>query len=197
MKTETHTKALEAKLATLQERENGIARKEAEETLRDRHPDFEDIIGDDSFHSWAKEQPEAIQGWIYDNPDNVQLAVKAIDLYKMDTGIATKGKRKARVSQPTGSAADMVSTRTTNIDANEPKIWTQREINSPPPHPDPKPSLSQYFPCQINAFSSARTIARFAIMRPRWRSSTKTRSRRASWSGSLWAKRWSGTTRIW
>lgn len=130
MKTETHTKALEAKLATLQERENSIARKEAEETLRDRHPDFEDIRGDDSFHDWAKEQPEAIQGWIYDNPDNVQLAVKAIDLYKMETGIATKGKRKARVSQPTGSAADIVSTRTTTIDANEPKIWTQREINS-------------------------------------------------------------------
>ena len=130
MKTETQTKALEAKLATLQERENGIARKEAEETLRDRHPDFEDIRGDDSFHSWAKEQPEAIQGWIYDNPDNVQLAVKAIDLYKMETGIATKGKRKARVSQPTGSAADIVSTRTTTIDSNEPKIWTQREINS-------------------------------------------------------------------
>jgi len=130
MKTETQTKALQAKMDMIQDRENTIARREAEETLRDRHPDFEDIRGDDNFHSWAKEQPEAIQGWIYDNPDNVQLAVKAIDLYKMESGISTKGKRKTKASQTTGSAADMVSTKTTNVGTDEAKIWTQREINS-------------------------------------------------------------------
>ena len=129
MKTETQTKALQAKMDMIQERENTIARREAEETLRDRHPDFEDIRGDDNFHSWAKEQPEAIQGWIYDNPDNVQLAVKAIDLYKMENGIKIVTERKTKKSQaPKSSAADMVSTRTTQIDAKEPKIWSQREI---------------------------------------------------------------------
>lgn len=130
MKTEEQTKALQAKLDMIQERENTIARREAEETLRNKHPDFEDIRGNEAFHEWAKEQPEQIQGWIYDNPDNVTLAVKAIDLYKLESGITTKGKRKTKASQTTGSAADMVSTKTTSVDTKEPRIWTKREINA-------------------------------------------------------------------
>ena len=52
--------------------------------LKQRHPDFEDLRGDDDFHAWAKEQPGKFD-WIYNNPDNVTLASKAIDLYKLET----------------------------------------------------------------------------------------------------------------
>lgn len=130
MKSEEKSKALQAKLDVLQERENSMVRREAEQTLRNKHPDFEDIRGDDSFHEWAKEQPEQIQGWIYENPDNVTLAIKAIDLYKLESGISTPSKRKAKASQTTGSAADMVSTKTTSVGTNEARIWTKREINA-------------------------------------------------------------------
>ena len=129
LQSEQQMQALKTKMSVLEERELNIQRKEAESTLRSRHPDFEDIRGDEKFHEWAKEQPEAIQGWIYENPDNVALAVKAIDLYKMENGIKIGSKQKAKKSQaPKSSAADMVSTRTTQIDAKEPKIWSQREI---------------------------------------------------------------------
>jgi hypothetical protein len=65
--------------------------------------------------------------WVYNNPDNVALASKAIDLYKLETG-KTQTKQQSK-PKPQGSAADMVSTKTTNIDANnQPKIWTEREI---------------------------------------------------------------------
>ena len=105
-------------MTVIEEREAAIQRREAEETLKSKHPDFEDIRGDDNFHNWAKEQPEQIQDWIYNNPDNVSLAVKAIDLYKMENGIKTSSKQKTKKSQaPKSSAADMVSTRTTQIDA--------------------------------------------------------------------------------
>jgi len=129
LQSEQQLQALKTKMSVLEERELNIQRKEAETTLRSRHPDFEDIRGDDKFHEWAKEQPEAIQGWIYENPDNVSLAIKAIDLYKMENGIKIGSKQKTRKSQaPKSSAADMVSTRTTQIDSKEPKIWSQREI---------------------------------------------------------------------
>ena len=129
LQSEQQMQALKTKLSVLEERELNIQRKEAESTLRSRHPDFEDIRGDDKFHEWAKEQPEAIQGWIYENPDNVNLAIKAIDLYKMESGIKTSKKQQPSKSQSSkSSAADMVSTRTTRVDANQPKIWTQREI---------------------------------------------------------------------
>ena len=129
LQSEQQMQALKTKMSVLEERELNIQRKEAETTLRTRHPDFEEIRGDDKFHEWAKEQPEAIQGWIYENPDNVNLAIKAIDLYKMENGIKTSKKQKPSKSQSSNSsAADMVSTRTTRVDSNQPKIWTQREI---------------------------------------------------------------------
>tara|TARA_B110000902_G_scaffold199795_1_gene226848 strand:+ start:949 stop:1788 length:840 start_codon:yes stop_codon:yes gene_type:complete len=129
LKSEEQTKELQAKLTVLQKREATIVRKEAEESLRDKHPDFEDIKKDDNFHAWADTQPEAIQAWIYNNPDNVNLAIKAIDLYKLEAGVNTQApKRSKSKSQSTGSAADMVSTKTTRIDSKEPKIWSRKEI---------------------------------------------------------------------
>ena len=128
LQSEQQMQALKTKMSVLEERELHIQRKEAETTLRSRHPDFEDIRGDERFHEWAKEQPEAIQSWIYENPDNVSLAIKAIDLYKMETGITTKPKAKGRKSQPKSSAADFVSTKTTSVDTKEPRIWSEREI---------------------------------------------------------------------
>jgi hypothetical protein len=131
LQSEQQIQALQQKLSVLEQRESDLQRRDAEETLKSRHPDFEDIRGDDKFHEWAGEQPEAIQSWIYENPDNVTLAIKAIDLYKMETGIsATKTKAKAQKSQPKSSAADFVSTKTTSVDTKEPRIWTQREISA-------------------------------------------------------------------
>ena len=126
--SEQQMQALQQKMSVLEQRESNLQRREAEETLKSRHPDFDEIRGDDKFHEWATEQPEAIQSWIYENPDNVTLAIKAIDLYKMETGITTKSKAKTKQSQPKSSAADFVSTKTTSVDTKEPRIWSEREI---------------------------------------------------------------------
>jgi hypothetical protein len=129
MRSQQEVEALRSKLSVIEQREAEIAGREAEAALQERHPDFDKIRGDDGFHEWAQEQPNQIQDWIYNNPDNVTLAVKALDLYKLETG---KGqvtqKRRSNRKQPQNSAADMVSTKTTNIDAKEAKIWTESEI---------------------------------------------------------------------
>ena len=118
---------LQEQLEAIQQREARIIRREAEADLIARHPDFEEIRGSDSFHEWAETQPEQIQSWIYNNPDNAQLASKAIDLYKIESGVQTQTKSRSKPKKE-GSAADMVSTKTQAIDAKEPKIWTEREI---------------------------------------------------------------------
>ena len=128
---EPQAEALEpARTSTLDEREASIARREAEQTLQSAHPDFATIRQSDEFHGWAKAQPAAIQDWVYNNPNDVTLAVKAIDLYKMETGSGVQSSTgKTGSSQTsTASAADMVSTRTQTVNTNEPKIWSQREI---------------------------------------------------------------------
>ena len=127
MQSQRQVADLEAQLQSIRQRESEVMRKEAETTLKERHPDYEDLRGSDEFHAWAKEQPEQIQEWIYNNPNNVTLAVKAIDLYKMENGI-TQTKSQSRPLPQVGSAADMVSTKTTSIDTKQPKIWTEREI---------------------------------------------------------------------
>jgi len=130
MRSQEQVNALQEKLKAIEAREMELARRDAETKLRDRHPDFEDIRGDERFHGWAKEQPEEIQRWIYNNPDNVTLASRAIDLYKMENGININApKPKSNRSQSAkNSAADFVSTKTTAVDSKQPKVWTQREI---------------------------------------------------------------------
>lgn len=120
---------LESQLQSIRQREAEVLKREAENTLQERHPDFTQIKESDEFHEWAETQPEQIQAWVYNNPDNVALASKAIDLYKLETG-AGQSQTKRQSRKPQGSAADMVSTKTTNVDPKQAKIWTEREIAS-------------------------------------------------------------------
>jgi hypothetical protein len=126
MRSSEQVNQLQEQLQMIQQREATALKREAEADLISRHPDFEDIRGSDSFHKWADDQPEQIQDWIYKNPDNAMLASKAIDLFKLETGLSTQTKSQPR--KPQGSAADMVSTKTTTVDAQQPRIWTEREI---------------------------------------------------------------------
>ena len=130
LRSEQQVEELRGQLSAIQQRESEILKREAETTLRDRHPDFEEIRGDEQFHEWAEGQPTQIQDWIYNNPDNVSLASTAIDLYKLETGQPSTRTRRSpkRQSATREAAADIVSTKTTSIDAAQPKIWTEREI---------------------------------------------------------------------
>ena len=116
---------LQEQLQVIKQREAKILQREAEADILARHSDFPEIRNSEEFHAWAESQPEQIQAWIYKNPDNAQLASKAIDLFKLENGYSTQTKSQPK---PQGSAADMVSTKTTSIDAKQPKIWTEREI---------------------------------------------------------------------
>ena len=117
--------SLQPRLSALEQREHEIAMREAEQSVRDSHPDYDDLRGDPDFHAWAEEQPEQIQDWVYRNPDNVALASKAIDLYKMESP-----KRRSNSRQESKqSAADMVSTKTTNVESPQQRIWTETEIS--------------------------------------------------------------------
>ena len=127
MQSESKAKVLEERLSKLQQREQELIRKDAEKRLMDRHPDFEDIRNSDDFHSWAKEQPDSIQKWIYSNADDADLASRALDLFKKDLGIEPV-KTKSSSKQTKKSAADMVSTKTTSVEPKQQKVWSEREI---------------------------------------------------------------------
>jgi len=130
LRSQKEVQALQQKMQIIEEREAVIARREAETKLRERHPDFEDIRGDKEFHDWAEGQPEEIQNWIYRNPNNVGLASRAIDFYKMEKGLHINQQPKSQSGrqQTKRNAADLVSTKTTTVDSKQPKVWSRREI---------------------------------------------------------------------
>ena len=128
LQSETQTEQLHQQLSALQEREAEIMKREAESVLKQNHPDFEDIRGSENFHEWAKAQPDDIQKWVYSNSSDGTLASRAIDLHKMEKGIAQYQQKRQSKPKEVGSAADIVSTKTTAVDAKAPKIWTEREI---------------------------------------------------------------------
>ena len=49
MRSEEQMNALQQKLSAIEMREAEMSKRDAELALRERHPDFEDIRGDDSF----------------------------------------------------------------------------------------------------------------------------------------------------
>jgi len=125
--SESQVEGVRQQLSAIQEREADLVKREAESILKTNHPDFEDIRGSDDFHGWAKEQPEDIQRWVYANNSSADLASRAIDLYKLEKGIIRSPQKQSK-SRSKRSAADMVSTKTTAVDSQAPKIWTEREI---------------------------------------------------------------------
>ena len=130
LQSEDKVASLQQRLDALQERETEILKREAEKDLIAQHPDFEELRNSDEFHQWAEAQPEEIKDWIYNNPNNASLASKAIDLFKLENGLAPV--KPSQNKSVRSSAADMVSTKTTTVDEKQPKIWTQQEIAALP-----------------------------------------------------------------
>ena len=119
------TEDLKQEIKNLKELNQAANKEKAEARLARMHPDFEQIRESDDFHSWAESQPEAIKGWVYGNATNAELASRAIDLFKQDTG---KSKSK-EVSGDLVAASEMVKVKNSKeIGYGSKKIWTRSQI---------------------------------------------------------------------
>ena len=132
LQSESKTKVLEERLSALQNRENELIRKDAEKNLREKHPDFDEIRNSDEFQEWATSQPESIKDWIFNNPSDATLASRALDLFKKDIGLEVQQvtQSKSNSKQTKQSAADMISTKTTSVEPNQQRVWSEREITA-------------------------------------------------------------------
>ena len=130
MQSENQVAELQTRLDAMQGRETEILKREAEKDLRETHPDFDEIRNSDEFHEWANLQPESIKDWIFNNPNDATLASRALDLFKKDIGLDVQQvtQPKSNSKQTKQSAADMISTRTTSVEPNQQREWSEREI---------------------------------------------------------------------
>ena len=126
LRTSKETEDLKQEIKQLKELNQTVNKEKAEAKLARMHPDFEQIRESDEFHSWAESQPEAIKGWVYGNATNAELASRAIDLFKQDTG---KSKSKPELSGDLVAASEMVKVKNSKeIGYGSKKIWTRSQI---------------------------------------------------------------------
>lgn len=85
------------RLREIDEARYEVERTKAENTIRDKHKDFDTLRDSDEFHNWVEEQPKWVQDALYENADDAASVIRVIDLYKADNGltpIAKKAKAK-------------------------------------------------------------------------------------------------------
>ena len=127
MQSENQVAELQTRLDAMQGREAEILKREAEKDLLEKHPDFDDIRNSDEFQDWAELQPESIKEWIFNNSSDANLASRALDLFKKDIGLDGI-QPKSNSKQTEQSAANMISTKTTSVEPQQQKVWSEREI---------------------------------------------------------------------
>ena len=110
-KSKSAAKELETRMAELEELRLNATRDKAEAELVKMHPDFIEIREDDTFHTWAEDQPKWVQDALYENMDDAKSVARVIDLYKVDKGITNKKKAKPEEK----AAASSVKTKSAAI----------------------------------------------------------------------------------
>jgi len=93
-KAKASASALEERIAEFEELKINAQKEKAEAELIKMHPDFIEIREDDTFHTWAEDQPKWVQDALYENVDDAKSVARVIDLYKIDKGITNKKKVK-------------------------------------------------------------------------------------------------------
>ena len=127
-KADTKAKEIEEKYQVLQKQQEQITKEKAEVELLKAHPDFTEIRQKDEFHEWASKQDPVIQSWLYENTSNSQLAGRAIDLYKMDSGLSSLTKKQETAVKNEAAKAITKTNRATESDIPTKKIWSNSEI---------------------------------------------------------------------
>ena len=127
-KADTRAKEMEDKYQNLQVQQEQISREKAEVELLKAHPDFQDIRSKDEFHEWAAKQDPIIQGWLYENTANASLAGRAIDLYKMDSGVSKLSKKQETAVKNEAAKAITKTAKATETELPKKKVWSNSEI---------------------------------------------------------------------
>lgn len=129
---QAHISQYDQRLAQMQGTLQETAQERAVLKIKAAHPDYESILNTDDFHAWAAKQNPQVQDWIYNNPDNADLAIQALSLYKYSSGYGKNNQGTTNVNQ----GGDLhVNTRSQSsvqqgvVDRNHPAyVWKESEI---------------------------------------------------------------------
>ena len=126
LQAESKLKTLKEEVETLKGKEKDLIVQSAFQQLTNAHPDFLELKTDEKFLMWLDEQPESISDGIYKNNTDAKWAIRVVDLYKADTGIAKK--RKAKDADPAATVTRSAAKDVVGEANPDKKIWKASEI---------------------------------------------------------------------
>ena len=145
--TQTELSNVKEELEEVQKSERKAARAAAKASLREAHPDLDNILRSEDYRMWVDSQPKEIQNWV--NGTHPTLASRGLDLYKKDRNIAhAANKEKETSTTQKADAAELVSIPSkpdvdAKVDPNT-AIWDRKWVNNLSTKPNPKTGKSDY-----------------------------------------------------
>ena len=119
---------LEDRVKLVDEMRLNASREKAEAELMRLHPDFDEIRDSDDFHNWVEEQPKWVQDALYENNNDARSAARAIDLYKVDTGLTNK--KKSTSNKDAARSVDTRGSRSRPNDSSNPNTILESEVSN-------------------------------------------------------------------
>lgn len=115
------------KVQRLEEREHEQAKREAYSLLLQAHSDFPDIATSQEFIDWVETQPKYIYEALYVNETDAIAAIRAVDLYKADTGTKVPAPKKEKVSDR-GAASRVTPPQSQGTPNGSQLKWTESKL---------------------------------------------------------------------
>jgi hypothetical protein len=132
--SEKHMTEYDSKLAVMQGTMQETSQERAVLKLKQAHSDYETVMNSDAFHDWAATQSTQVQDWIYKNPDNADLAIQALSLFKYHSGWGKNNNTDTKNTKGNTGGDESVNTRHTKVepgatDRNHPAYqWKESDI---------------------------------------------------------------------
>lgn len=121
-----------ARVQALEEELSTARQAAALEQIKTAHPDYVDVVASDRFQTWIDEQSPAVQSMVKENATDANSFIRAIDLYKLDAGIASANTgTSTQKSNVDASAADAVvvnGASKADVGEVQGRIWTREDI---------------------------------------------------------------------
>lgn len=127
----------------IQELEAKLAEADMEKAFKvieRAHPDYVSVVSSPKFVTWLEEQSKAVQSWVKENSTDAKDFIRALDLYKLDNGLAKPsdkgrgGSTKNDTSSASSAAQDVrVGGSAVQVGDTNQRIWTRDQIDKMSP----------------------------------------------------------------
>ena len=136
--TSEANKGINAQLQTIEEERMMTEFTEAQTKIQAAHPDYIEVVNSEVFQAWAQNESAQVQQWIYDNPNDPDLAIIALDRYKayqeaakvLAEQTAHLEMEAQQTQADTNNAAQAIGASSAPATKEGQKIWTKTEIKT-------------------------------------------------------------------